>query len=143
MGGNYTLIEEKEMRDFLEPQGFKEVIIEGTHEIVFGKIIAKNICLRVYSSVAYINGESRGVGEDAVRVCVVYRKKDGTIVGIGRETRVNRVETWRKNLQLRLDKYHLLLTPSCKKCGEPTKERQSNHGTFYGCSSYPLCTGKG
>lgn len=131
---HYTPISQQEMVDFLEPQGFKEVKLDGTKEIVYGKIVAKNVCLRVYTSVAY--GVSRECGQDAIRVCLVYRKKDGTIVGIGRETRVNRIGTWKQNLQKRLDKHTQLMTDPCPICGEPTKQREGKYGVFDGCINF-------
>ena len=140
MSGHYTLIQEEEMRELLDAQGFKEVFIEGTREIVYSKVVAKNTCLRVYTSVAYIDGESRDVGMDAIRVCLVYRKEDGTITGIGSDTKVYRIETWKQNLQKRLDKWLNLMGPTCK-CGAPTKERDGKFGKFWGCCTYPICKG--
>ena len=127
------------MRHFLEAQGFNEVKLDGTVELVYGKIVAKSVCLRVYTSVVY--GESRAVGLDAIRVCLVARKKDGIIVGIGRETRVNRIGTWKKNLQARIDKHVDLMTPPCPICGENTKERDGKYGKFAGCIAFPICRG--
>lgn len=137
---HYTPISEQEMREFLESQGFTEVKLDGIREIVYGKIVAKRTCLRVYTSVAY--GQSRECGEDAIRVCLVYKRKDDTIVGIGRETRVNRIGTWKRNLQKRLDKHTDLLI-LCPKCEKPMKRKHNSktQEKFWGCVEYPTCCG--
>ena len=138
MAAHYVSIPELEMRQHLEAQQFKEVKLEGTTEIVYGKIVKPHTCLRVYTSIAH--GTSRKVGEDAIRVCLVYRLPEGTIKGIGSDKRVNRVESWKKNLQLRLDKWELeLLGPTCQYCNFPTKLRKGKNGNFYGCIQYPNC----
>ena len=139
MSGNYTRIHESEMRTLLEAQGFKEVKIDGTREIVYGKIMSKNLCLRVYTSVAY--GESRGCGSDAIRVCLVYRKADGSIVGVGSDTKVYRIETWKKNLMKRLEKWDALKSPDCPLCASPMRVKRGPWNDFWGCIEYPECRG--
>lgn len=141
MAGAYSVVHEHDMRNLLEERGFKEVFIEGTREIVYGKIIAKNTCLRVYTSIVPVDGESRGVGEDAIRVCLVYRKADGTIVGIGSDARVYRLATWKKNLEARLEKWFDMTGPLCPTCDSPTKKRNGKYGEFFGCINFPSCRG--
>ena len=136
MSGTYTPIAEADMRSFLESEGFTEVKLDGTKEVVYSKVIARRTCLRVYTSVAY--GQSRGCSEDAIRLCVVYRQDDGTIVGIGRDARVYRIKTWKQNLQKRLEKYNDLIGPTCI-CGNPTRLRKGKYGEFFGCVTYPIC----
>ena len=139
MPGHYTLISEEEMRTYLEAQGFTEVFIDGTVEIVYSKVIAKRTCLRVFTSVAH--GQGRVCGEDAIRVAIVYRKKDGGIVGVGSTTRVNRIETWKKNLQKRLNKYQQLMSPDCPLCAAPMRIKKGPWNDFWGCVEYPECRG--
>ena len=139
MAGTYTTVHEDEIRELLEGRGFKEIFIDGTREITYGKIVGKNTCLRVYTSVVPIDGESRGVGEDAIRVSLVYRKKDGTITGIGSDTKVYRIQTWVTNLMKRLDKWETLIGPNCKKCGLPMRKCEGKYGEFWGCIGYPDC----
>ena len=42
----------------------------------------------VYSSI--VGGAVRGDGEDAIRVAAVYRRKDGAVRGLFKDTRINR-----------------------------------------------------
>ncbi len=141
MSGHYTLIQEEEMRSFLEQQGFfTEIKLDRTVEIVYSRVVAKNVCLRIFTSVAY--GEGRECGTDAIRVALVYRRRDGEIVGIGKDTRVNRIETWQTNLQKRLDNWKELYI-ICPICAMPMRKRRNKQAktTFWGCLAYPECKG--
>ncbi len=76
--------------------GFVHEKIEGTHEAVFSRAIPEKpgVRLLVYTSVVPGEGgpEVREVGADAIRVCAVYRGKDGRDKGLLRaESRVHRV----------------------------------------------------
>lgn len=103
MAATYTRIWIREMQDFLTPQGFVEVHVSACGEVVYSKLVAKNICVRVFTSIGQDETCSRPVGGDAIRVCLVRRSPDGRIYGIGRGTRVHRTQGWRKNLQRRID----------------------------------------
>lgn len=138
MAGKYKHIDFDEMHKLLQcDYGFRQVELEGTTEHVYGKIVAPNLCLRVYTSIVYKG--SRGVGEDAIRVCLVYRRPDGEIKGVGRTKRVYRIDTWKKNLCERLDRWTDLKSPDCLKCNSPMALRKSKHGEFWGCCDYPNC----
>ncbi len=76
--------------------GFAHEKIEGTHEAVFSRSIPEKpgVRLLVYTSVVPgVQGpEVREVGADAIRVCAVYRTKEGRDKGLLRaESRVHRV----------------------------------------------------
>ena len=118
-------------------QSFQQIAIPGTKELVFARVVEPGICLRVYTSIT--NGAGRGNGKDAIRVVVVTRDTDGHPKIIGSDTRVHRVEGWRKNLQSRLDNWRAQFGPVCPKCGKPTVQRRSKRGYFWGCSDYPTC----
>lgn len=131
-------ISRREMHEFLTAQGFKEMMLQGTKERVYGKVVdAKTpICLRVYTSV---EGEStRGVGEDAIR-CVLVTKVGNETKIIGSDKRVHRVAGWRANLQNRLDNWQDQLGPTCPKCKGMTTRKRSRRGPFWGCCKYPVC----
>lgn len=125
-----------DMHAFLTAQGFVEVQVPGTKERVYSKLVDKGICQRVLTSV--VGESSRGVGEDAIRVQLVV-KVDGQVKLVGMDKRVHRVEGWRKNLQVRLDRWREQLGPSCPKCGAATVQRRSKRGPFWGCCTYPQC----
>lgn len=130
-----------EMHEFLVGRGFIPLTIEGTKELVYGRIVAQNLSLRVYTSI--VGGSSRGVGKDAIRTVLVTRINgrgpDSEIKIVGSDRRVHRVEGWRNNLQDRLDHWQEQLGLVCPKCGRMTVKRQSARGPFWGCSAYPVC----
>jgi hypothetical protein len=135
-----------EMKEFLLPLGFKIVNGEGkrlsdlsnTVEIVFAKRIDTNgqmLSLRVFTGINP-SGQSRGVGEDAVRVSLAQRIDDGGVFTVGGSVRVHRVQGWRKNLAKRINRWHELVGPKCPKCGKLMCEREGRTGKFWGCTQY-------
>ena len=67
----FTNITKSEMQDFLGTLGFAEISIPNCNESVFAKRIDKNgipLSMRVYTGI--VASESRGCGEDAIRVNV-------------------------------------------------------------------------
>lgn len=134
-------ISRDEMHDFLTRRGFIPLTIEGTKELVYGRLVARNLSLRVYTSI--VGDTSRSVGADAIRTVLVTRVNgrgpDSKIQFVGGDRRVHRVEGWRNNLQDRLDRWQEQLGPTCPKCGQMTVCRRSNRGEFWGCSGYPKC----
>lgn len=147
MVATYTMITEEQMTSFLEKRGFKPVPSENlpsnTRELVYGKIVGKDLCLRIFTSIT--NEVSRDVGKDAIRCVLMYRftnKEGKTIIRpVGKDRRVHRVEGWKKNLESRINNWEQSLGPSCKKCQAPTVERQGKYGGFYGCVRFPDCDG--
>lgn len=142
-----TPITKQEFEDFVLPLGFVPVKIEGTKELVYGKIVqhtTHKLSLRVYSSINP-DGHSRAVGADAIRVALFARKKNQQITMVGGDRRVHRVVGWRTNLKTRLDKWPEQLGPNCPLCDSPTVYREPDKGKkwkpFYGCSEYPVCKG--
>ena len=140
----YTNITQEEMAQFLEQQGFQVIQLQGYREMVWAKRVDQGnleLSLRVFSGINP-DGNSRGVGEDAIRVELHLR----TIVNgqpqirrVRAAKRVHRVQGWQKNLQSRIDKWasdHLHL---CPKCGMPTTIRKGSKGEFIGCMGYPNC----
>lgn len=133
-------ITESEMDELLEPKGFEEVVIRGTKEKVYDFEHPKHpgFGIRVYSSIK--DGTARGCGKDAIR-CVYWSFEYDK--PMGKTRRVNRIETWKKNLLKRLRlmagticefKKH-----ECPQCGAPLVRRKSKYGPFYGCLTYPKC----
>lgn len=135
----FVRISRQDMHDFLTAQGFAIIPhIPGTQELVYGKIVGKDLCLRVYTSIA--GNASRDNGADAIRTVLVTRI-DGNVKIVGVDKRVHRVEGWRNNLQERLDTWGEQLGPDCPCCGSLTAQRRSKHGPFWGCVNYPSCKG--
>jgi hypothetical protein len=141
MPAQYVNVTQSEMEEHLLPQGFKRVTIPGTTELVYGKRVDREnlmLTLRVYTGIVP-SGNSRGVGEDAMRVTIFQRTDEGAVKMVGGSKRVHRVKGWRKNLQNRIDGWEDLLGPQCTECGKLMVERDGRNGKFYGCTGYPDC----
>lgn len=102
MPATYVEITKEQIAKHLEPQGFQIVDLPGG-EIVYSKLIAPNVCIRVFTSVWKGVGYGKAVGEDAIRTVLVYRVKSGKIRGWRKARRVNRTQNWRLNLQERIE----------------------------------------
>lgn len=141
----------EEMKEFLEPQGFKIVAEEKLsrcREYVFGKRVDQEIggvnrqlTLRIFTGIHRGTGESRGVGQDAIRVSLFMRDDEGEVTFLGGDVRVHRIKTWDKNLQKRLDKWtEFLPKHACPKCSMPLVVRETKRGgkkrQFLGCAGW-------
>lgn len=102
MPATYTPLTLQQMGELLTPQGFRIIDLTNTAEMVYGKIIAKSVCLRVYTTIDR-TGYSRDCGADAIRVTAVKRYPGDVIRGIGKTKRIHRTQNWRVNLQKRID----------------------------------------
>jgi hypothetical protein len=123
--------------------------LPGTLELVWGKRVDKPLLngdklplsLRVYTGINP-SGDSRGVGEDAMRVNLFARKTDAQgqpiIIKLAGSKRVHRVAGWKANLQNRIDRWAEGMK-LCPKCGMPMVERKGTNGKFLGCLGYPAC----
>jgi hypothetical protein len=133
----YTQITYQEFQQVMTEQGFKENGFNIAGEYVFDKHVEYNgvwFYIRVYSSVDKRTNKTRNVGTDAIRVILLT--DDGkTLRG---NKRVNRVETWKENLQKRLDNW-INVTELCPQCGFPLRNRKGKYGDFIGCSAFPKC----
>lgn len=140
MAARYVNVSETEMHEFLTPQGFKRIQIEGTVELVYGKRVHQDdlqLTLRVYTGIDP-SGSSRGVGDDAIRVSL-FMRQENRIVKLGGSKRVHRVAGWRANLQNRLDNWLDEFPKHKCKCGYPMVPRKGTKGAFLGCSNFPIC----
>jgi hypothetical protein len=141
MSTNYVNIKKEDMESLIIPQGFKPVSLDNTVELVYGKRVDQEdlqLCLRLYSGINP-DGNSRGLGEDAIRL-YLFMKKDDKVVKIGGSPRVNRVVNWRVNLQKRIDSWlDYFPKKKCSRCNMPMIERKGQHGVFFGCCMYPVC----
>jgi hypothetical protein len=148
----YTNISADEMREFLTERGFAEIKVKGTLETVYGCRMpnAANIplCCRVYTGIT--GSDSRGCGDDAIRVSIWTMTPEGKPVMVAGYKRVNRVETWRTNLQERLTKA-LAFSPEriCPTHKLPLCERKAKRKPaggamverrFFGCPIWPGCS---
>lgn len=97
----YTNISIEDMRGFLRvDKGWKETQEGNAKETIFYCPLARYpfVHLKVYTGI--VEGQSRGVGKDAIRVCSVNVKHGKC--GWVKAKRVHRVEGWRDNLRKRV-----------------------------------------
>jgi hypothetical protein len=143
---SYYNIPQEEFEAFLFPIGFQKIELVGVKELVYSRRIHSRhiphklaLSLRVFSGIES-SGESRGVGEDAIRVCLFWRKNDGQIVKASGSKRVHRVNGWKNNLKNRLDGWEQDFI-TCSVCGSPMVERKNGQkgNKFIGCCNYPVC----
>jgi hypothetical protein len=91
----------QELGAMLVHAGF--VKLEGRGEEVWSRAMRFNGAeILVYSSI--IDGQVRGDGEDAIRVCAVYRRRDGEARGLFKAMRVNRTGTTEKIVERTLQR---------------------------------------
>lgn len=140
----FTNVTKEEMGAFLGSKGFSLLTLPGVVELVWAKLVRLNnvaVSMRVYSGIDP-SGDSRGVGEDAIRLELYWRDANGTILRIGGSKRVHRVAGWRTNLQNRIDLWQDMLGPTCPACGAPmvlrkVKKEGPNKGReFYSCAAW-------
>ena len=137
-------VTQQDVESVLLPLGFKQIQIKGTIELVYAKRVHQGnlqLSLRTYTGINP-DGHSRECGKDAMRLALFIRDDSGAIFKVGDDKRVNRIQTWKKNLQLRLDKWAEELMPkdTCS-CGSPMVVRETRDGKrrFLGCVRYPVC----
>jgi hypothetical protein len=136
MAGTYINISLDEFNKFVTELGFSQIQVDGTNEAVFGRIIGKGLCLRVYSGI--VGRESRGCGEDAIRCVIFWREnKESPPVKVSGTKRVHRVHGWRNNLLKRIEAISAEQTPLCQ-CGRPMVKRQNKitKSYFWSCAGY-------
>lgn len=102
--------------------GYKLRETKPGEETSLGLLLKRDLQVRLYTSV--VAGGARAVGEDAIRVCLVYRTRDGKQRGIGSETRVNRVGEVQDIVARALQRAASLVErvaslPRCRKCSAP------------------------
>jgi ssDNA-binding Zn-finger/Zn-ribbon topoisomerase 1 len=146
---NYVSISHREMQDFMEALGFRELTVEErsgryatgklrvVRERVFERPLGEGV-IRVYSSV--VGPDSRRKGRDAIRVqyWVDGKKVYGT-------QRVHRVVNWRRNLLQRIYELDDLVSKGALRrvprdsTGQPMVVRTAKKTgkKFWGSSNYP------
>lgn len=144
----FTTITEEQFKTWVEEvlKSPEYLLPVRGRELVIRQIdFANNFELHIYTSLD--GGESRGIGEDAIR-CVLFDKISMSLIGSTK--RVNRTEgattIWQR-LNERLAELMYLghQVVKCKKCGAHCIERKNGKtgSSFMGCSAFPKCGGNG
>lgn len=143
---SYEVISLQEMDNFLRQRRFYPVDLyfrrRPVKEWVYERRLPQNAnhFVRVYTTIQRYGGktdQSRDVGKDAIRVQVIYRDDKGeTLVSMPK--RVNRVGTWKDNLDDRMTEIaQTLPTVTMDSRGEPMTLRKKKGSLFWGSRDYP------
>ncbi len=141
MARTFVNVTQSDFEAHFSPLGFVPLVLAGTVELVYAKIVRHNdktFSLRIYTGILP-SGSSRGVGQDAMRLEVWFRKDaTDTPVRVGGSKRVNRVGSWFVRLNERINAWLSQLGKDCPACGCPMVERENNKtgDKFWGCSQY-------
>lgn len=94
MAARYVTILEREFDVIFTPdKNWVKDYSGNAEEIVYSKALKTkpDILIKVYSSIQKNSSISRGVGQDAIRVCAINTK---TKKGVRKSRRINRVPGW-------------------------------------------------
>jgi hypothetical protein len=94
MAARYVTITEAEFDCIFKPErNWAKEYSGNANEVVYTKrlLTKPDILVKIYSSIHKNNGLSRGVGQDAIRICAVNTKTDR---GVMKTRRINRVPGW-------------------------------------------------
>ena len=112
----------RELSAAFSAKGYKPRVTPAHEEEQLALMLKKQLQVRLYTSV--VAGGARAVGEDAIRVCLVYLRRDGTQQGLAGAMRVNRVGEIQDIVKRAVDRAAALVLsaadlPCCRKCGSP------------------------
>lgn len=102
MAARYVTILEAEFDlIFKAEKGWVKDYSGQAEEVIYTKRLKTkpDIIVKVYSSIHKNNGLSRGVGQDAIRICAVNTKTDR---GVMKTRRINRVPDWETRVVIRV-----------------------------------------
>lgn len=129
-------------------------VVEGTQgrEVVVDVVPpGGRAMVRVYTSLASGADAARGCGEDAVRLVVGVLGDRGfrpvaeaeKILRTAPAAAEDRVGVFLGRLTERLRGAYktAAMVPACPACGRAMMRRESNSGSFYGCTGFPACRG--
>lgn len=119
---------------------------EAYYECTLRESNAGSLIIKVYTSVAADRNKARNVGEDAIRIAVIWNDKDGWSKPIGEKPKriyragsanstaedvIKRAFVRSKEVALKA-----MLTLNCNQCGRPMVERKGKNGNFLGCIGF-------
>ena len=127
--------------NYLAKLGFVETLVPGTHELVLEcPTDDPNLRARVYTSVG-AGDRTREKGTDAGKVILVNKAGKG----VWRCQHVHRTKSFVRNLARRCREAKRAVTdlkcPACDGSMVARKRRGEDVYSFYGCVSYPTCSG--
>ena len=142
-GSNTVKIKKSEFEQALANTGlpFQEVDYSWASECIY-EAESKNgtFVIRVYSTIEQRDSESRGTGEDSIKIQVIHADTGRPVIST---SRTYRTPGWAERLQekikdLKSRKGEII---KCDECSSlmVIRENNSTGDKFYGCTSYPDC----
>lgn len=142
MKTRYTEITYSQFQSLMNGMGFKEIVVEGTHERIWSFVlVGTSYEIRIYSSIGNKSGVTRNNGKDAIRVLLWNCITGKPIIS----ERVYRTAGALTNTKLKARQIYKHFRDNKCTCGGVLVNRISysapNKGhKFLGCSNYPSCT---
>ena len=142
MKTRYTEITYSQFQSVMDGMGFKEIVVEGTHERIWSFVlVGTSYEIRILSSVSTFTGVTRNNGKDAIRVMLWNTKTSKPVMS----ERVYRTVSALVNTKLKAREIYKHFRDNKCSCGGVLVERVSNAPSnkghkFMGCSNYPTCT---
>lgn len=140
---DFTQFTKEEFEDALDKTGcfFNIVNYDWANEYIYENESSEGrFSIRVYSSIDKRTDKARDKGSDAIRVTVIDNESERPVM---KNKRVNRIETWPKNLQKRIDKVRNSKGELtwCDECDSlmVVRRNSKNGDKFFGCTSWPEC----
>ena len=120
---------------------FQEIDYAWAGEVIYEASSSGGMfAIRVYSTICKRDKESRGTGEDSIKVNVIHKESGRPLFTA---TRTYRTPGWDERLQKKIKE--LIEKKSevtkCDKCGSVMviRENNDNGNEFYGCTQWPDC----
>lgn len=142
-GENTVNIHKPEFELALEETGldFQEIDYAWASECIYEASTPKGVfSIRVYSTICQHQKESRGTGEDSIKVNVIHNESSRPLFTA---TRTYRTPGWDERLQKKIKE--LVEKKSditkCDKCGSVMviRENEDTGDSFFGCTQWPDC----
>jgi hypothetical protein len=109
--------------------------------------VVGELWIKVYTSIKSGNSVARNVGEDAIRVCVVWQDATGWSCSVGEKpARVYRaggsgstandvvLRAFNRAREVALEA--VKVAPCCPRCSRPMSLRNGSNGSFWGCIGF-------
>ena len=141
VGKRGVVVTREAMTTLLSSYGFREDTERAKGQRVWSAVLIPGVRVLVYSSIPEGAEDSRGLGEDSIKLTMLSVETDRPL--LKKQPYVARTKGWRVSLMEHIIELIEKLGTACGKCGGPTVERGTVGKEFYGCIKFPECKGYG
>ncbi|TFG30906.1 hypothetical protein EU528_07550 [Candidatus Thorarchaeota archaeon] len=138
MSRKYVTISREEFEEVMNLYKAKTSIRSVEGEIIYRIPLKNDFSIWIYSTVNPMSGMSRKLGEDAIRMVLMYKNTHAVM----KETKTLRTSNWKKNLEAKIRDLTEKTTEYRCPWGHPLVKRtgKGGKGSFYGCANFPDCS---